>query len=813
MDVVQPHLTVRTSFILILLSLLQMSSGNYCSAPMPVLFAENNKVDDVVTTITVQPGVTLALRPPSNNLFKLRGNQLLAAMVFDYETEKRQTALITCTVTASGIERCLRRIPWDVEFMAVAQVLEVQEKLNILVLLENMNDNAPVFDQSLYRVNVSEMSPVGTTVGHFAATDLDQHNQLFYTLTSESQNSFELKSPTTPDLVIKSPLDYDTVKNEKLVLCAQDTPLTTSDNRTSFTATSTIMVTILDADNRPPWFQPCTKHEIGAAVICQSAGYTGSVIINEQENGVLPLKPGPLYAIDGDTGINEEMTYSFLSGNEENLFKINANTGNITMLKPAKALDTINLIVLAAQSKNGNQVATTTVSVQVKSHHHPQFQKPLYEGVVSSVGSMAMDGDKPLYIHATDEDYNGNPNPNIVYTINGSSDFSIISGYLFMTKDLQATTLSLQVVATDESNDQFDTAQLNVQVKSGLTTTSFPLSTTNIMTTTPIGESTTSSKTTEDVVSTTKPNVTTDSSISTTIPSTSASIISTTHPSISTATEGSVSTTKASMTTEGSVSTTKASMTTEGSVSTTKASMTTEGSVSTASTAHPPTVQDLISRSDFIIVSTGSYGQEDMIALGVTLGVLLLVCLVVIGVLSHRMRKGKADWKKIYEVSVFRSSLGQSSGGLKKGVQYTNEAFQNDEDGGSTGSSGPQGGVSTEAIVRSSLPLHALLPDDTNEAGLDTAENEKVKPILTKERRIEEGYKAVWFKEDIDPNAKEEVVIIPDRREDDSDEEDEPDNKTPKVNFDDTDLDSGLGVKMGDRPDDSDDDEAMTSDL
>ncbi|XP_034444091.1 cadherin-related family member 5 [Hippoglossus hippoglossus] len=766
-----------------------------CSAPIPVQFAENNKVDDVVTTITVQPGVTLALTPPSNNLFKLRGNQLLAAMVFDYETEKRQTARITCTVTASGIE----------------------EKLDILVLLENVNDNAPVFDQSLYRVNVSEMSPVGTTVGHFAATDLDQHNELFYTLTSESQNSFELKSSTTPDLVIKSPLDYDTVKNEKLVLCAQDTPLTTSDNRTSFTATTTIMVTILDADNRPPWFQPCTKHEIGAAVICQSAGYTGSVIINEQENGALPLKPGPLYAIDGDTGINEEMKYSFLSGNEENLFEINANTGNITMLKPAKALDTINLRVLAAQSKNGNQVATTTVSVQVKSRHPPEFQKPLYEGVVSSVGSMAMDGDKPLYIHATDADHNGNPNPNIVYTINGSSDFSIINGYLFMTKDLQATTLSLQVVATDESNDQFDTAQLNVQVKSGLTTTSFPLSTTNIMTTTPIGESTTSSKTTEDVVSTTKPNVTTDSSISTTIPSTSASIISTTHPSISTATEGSVSTTKASMTTEGSVSTTKASMTTEGSVSTTKASMTTEGSVSTtkasmttegsvstASTAHPPTV---------IIVSTGSYGQEDMIALGVTLGVLLLVCLVVIGVLSHRMRKGKADWKKIYEVSVFRSSLGQSSGGLKKGVQYTNEAFQNDEDGGSTGSSGPQGGVSTEAIVRSSLPLHALLPDDTNEAGLDTAENEKVKPILTKERRIEEGYKAVWFKEDIDPNAKEEVVIIPDRREDDSDEEDEPDNKTPKVNFDETDLDSGLGVKMGDRPDDSDDDEAMTSDL
>ncbi|XP_060933268.1 cadherin-related family member 5 [Limanda limanda] len=741
MDVVQPHLTVRTSFILILLSLLQMSSGLMCSAPLTVELKENNKVDDFVATITMEQGVTLELTPPSNIPFKLIEDRLLAAEVFDYETQTLQTALITCTKTDSGATL----------------------KLRILVILENVNDEPPVFDKSLYEVTVSEMSPVGTTVGNFAATDPDKLNQLVYTLAPQSQNSFGLKSPNDPELVIMSALDYDKVKNVELVLYAQDTP---------FTATATIMVTISDADNRPPWFQPCDMTNIGATVICQSNGYTGRVLINEQETGILKLEPGPLYATDGDTGINEAITYTFLSGNKDNLFKIDANTGNISMLKPAKSEDPIILTVMATQITNINQYATTTVtiSVQVKSLHPPVFQKTLYEGVISSMGAMAMDGDTPLYIHATDQDYSEVINPHIVYTITGSNDFSIINGYLFMTKDLPATTLNLQVVATDTSNDESDTAELTVQVISGLTTTSFPLSTTNIMTTTPIGESTTYSKTTEDIVSTTNP-VTTDSPTSTTI-------ISTILPSMSTATEGSVSTTKASMTTEGSVS--------------------------PASTAHPPTV----------IIATGDYEQKDMIALGVTLGVLLLVCLVVIGVLSHRMRKGKADWKKIYEVNVFRSSLGQSSGGLKKGVQYTNEAFQNDEDGGSTGSSGPERRVSMEAIVKSSLPLHALLPDDASEAGLDTAENEKeVKPILTKERRMEEGYKAVWFKEDIDPNAKEEVVIIPDGREDDSDEEDEPVNKTPKVNFADTDLDSGLGVKMGDQAEDSDDDEEMTSDL
>lgn len=43
------------------------------------------------------------------------------------------------------------------------------------------------------------------------------------------------------------------------------------------------MVTIVDVDNRPPWFKPCTEHVVGGAVICQSTGYTGRVVLNEQE--------------------------------------------------------------------------------------------------------------------------------------------------------------------------------------------------------------------------------------------------------------------------------------------------------------------------------------------------------------------------------------------------------------------------------------------------------------------------------------------------------------------------------------------------
>ncbi|XP_071314852.1 cadherin-related family member 5 isoform X2 [Trachinotus anak] len=751
MERLHPLFTMRTSLSFLLLILFQTSTvavaERICSAPVSVQFPENNSVGQLITSITVKSGVTLTFSPTSDNPnpFRLEGNQLLAAKVFDYESAESPVASIICTETATGLK----------------------EKLTIVVILINLNDNPPVFDKNPYRISVYEMSPVGTSVGHFAATDLDKPNQLYYRLTSEA-NEFELRSPTDPDLLVKTPLDYDKVKNVRLVLTAQDTPLTPTEGGDSFTATTTILVNILDSDNRPPWFQPCTMHDVGGAMICQSTGYTGRVVLNEQETGVLPLKPGPLYAIDGDSGINEEITYSFLSGNNENLFEINGNTGNISMLKPAHKLDSIILTVLAAQRRNSHQFATTTVtiSVQEKSNNPPQFQRPRYEGIITAVGSMAMDledKDKPLQILATDDDYTttGGINPYVTYSIIGSSDFSIIDGRLFMTKHLPEDILSLQVVANDTSNDESATAQLMVEVKTGLTTTGLPLSTTDIMTTTATAESTTDSKTTEDIASTTS-----------------------------------------------SVSTTNPSMTSE------------------------------------VILPSGAYGWVEMAALGATLGALLLICLVVIGVLAHRLRRDKADWRKIYETNMFRSSLGQGAGGPKEGIQYTNEAFQNDEDDQSMGSGGPEGGsrmagreprkamedhMRTEAIMKSSAPLHTLLPsDNTSQASSDKSDSDQeVKPILTKERRIEEGYKSVWFKEDIDPNAKEEVVIIPDSREDDSEEEDaeqsssrreegeyeDPPVKSRKVVFGDADLDSGLGVKMGDSAEDSDGDQELTSDL
>ncbi|XP_068458504.1 cadherin-related family member 5-like [Clinocottus analis] len=714
MDGIQLRSTAKTSFCFLLLVLLRSSAAQICSAPQQVEISENNAVGDVVVLITVQPNVTLEFKPAPanpNNPFGLVGNELVAERVLDYEFS-----------------------------------------LLIFVVLINMNDNRPVFDQNPYRVDVNEMSPIGTTVRRIAATDLDG-TVISYTLTPES-SGFMLKSPNNPDLLVETPLDYDKVRNVELVLIAEDTF-----DGVSFTATTTILVTIVDVDNRPPWFQPCSKHEVGGLVICQSAGYTGRVDLNEQETGALPLEPGPLYAIDGDSGINGEVTYSFLGGDAGGLFQINPNTGNITMLKPADKLGTLSLTVLAAQTTNRYQFSTAVVtfSVLVKSLHRPQFQRPQYDAVVTAVGVMATDPTaegESLRILATDDDYAATAgiNPHITYSVNGSSDFSVIAGYLFMTTDLPEGSLSLQLLAVDATNGETAEAPLLVEVTAGPTTTSLPVSTADSGATTSGGESSTGSETTAGGSTSDPPTATSD-------PSTAI------------------------------------------------ADTTSESGVSTAD----PSVT--------MVAPAGGFGPADMAALGATLGVLLLASLGVVLGLALRLRRGDADRRKIFEASVFQSALVQ--GGQKGGVQYTNEAFQNDDNDGGGGGGGPAAADFQPTVATWSMPQRAFSRDGddddaaASQAGSDGEEKE-VRPILTKERRSDDGYKSVWFKEDIDPDAKEEVVIIPDSREDDSEEEDEDDNdngRPSRVMFNDADMDSGLGVKMEDPDEDSDGDEELTVDL
>uniref|UniRef100_A0A8C1GV99 Cadherin-related family member 5b n=1 Tax=Cyprinus carpio TaxID=7962 RepID=A0A8C1GV99_CYPCA len=659
--------------VFILLVLFKFSEAqNLCSVPnnLPlILISENNKIGDVVTTLNAEDGVMASITSQDpEGFFSIDEYRLIAETVLDYETfnpSKPHEVNIECTKDGSP-----------------------STTLSLKIAVEDKNDNPPVFEQSQYTLNVDELSKVDTRVGLFTAIDPDKDDRLYYQLDSP-EGEFDLEASFNPNILVKKRLDYDKVKEVTMMLYVQDTPIG-STAEVSHTASTTIVVNIIDIDNRPPWFQPCTETEINTSKICLMSGYNGNVILNQQAPGPLSLEPGPLMAIDGDKGRNDPIGYMFLGGNNEDIFQIDTDTGSITMREPITEAGTIVRTVMAFQKENADQFATTTVILKVveSSIFPPKFVKSSYEGFISEdagVDSLVLESktsNRALRVQATDEDFSNGYNPNLRFEIVDGTDFSITpEGFILMAKAVSPGTLNLEMRVVDTTNEESSTASLSVEV-------------------TPGGQ----------------------------------------------------------------------------------------------------------------LVKTGEFSSGDMAAVGASLAVVIVLCLVCIGLMVHRIKGHNADWKKLSEASVFRSTLGGGSGGPKEGVQYSNEGLQHDDDSGSVNSklaadlenkleSGlkPQQrrGSAPKTMTPSAVLLTTSSPQADSSSLAETIDSEKeVKPILTKERRNEEGYKAVWFKQDIDPNTKEEVVIIPDTGEADGDREEDDDSEGENRPDVDSDVEEGVSSDL-----------------
>ncbi|XP_060797894.1 cadherin-related family member 5 [Neoarius graeffei] len=425
-----------------------------CSVPSePVTIKENNTIDAVVVHInTTTKNVTLTLTENPDNAFDLRGLDLIVKKRLDFETLLNPEALtvqIRCNKTGS------RSIT-----------------LTVLVQVENINDNPPSFAQSKYTLDVNELTPVNTSVAQIEAKD-DDSGVLYYALEPTLNPYFRLENMYKPNILVNKTLDYDVIQQVKLTLYVQDSPPLSPPGQITFTATTMIVINIKDIDNRPPWFQPCTRINMGTAKICLSVGYKGRVNLTERQEEPLQLNPGPIFARDGDKSRNEQISYKIVRGNDDNIFQIDEKTGNLTMLKPADITGPITLIVLASQVLNRDQFASTSVNIEVmkKSRNPPKFERERYEAYVySNSGPENMvlrdrTSNRPFRVRARDDDFANGINPDIRYEVQYSSYVNITTdGFVLLKKPVRTDSFALQVRAVDVSTGESGTAALSVLV-------------------------------------------------------------------------------------------------------------------------------------------------------------------------------------------------------------------------------------------------------------------------------------------------------------------------------------------------------------
>ncbi|XP_027388747.1 cadherin-related family member 5 isoform X2 [Bos indicus] len=637
---------------------------------------ENTNPGEPLLDIYVPQGQQVTLGPSSTLFaFRIQGNQLFLNVTPDYEANTMLLAHLECRSGDS-----------------------VVTQLRVFVSVLDVNDNPPRFPYETKLWEVPEDTRVNTTViseTELEAQDQDKDDVLFYTLqevTLGASSFFSLVGANRPALRLDQSLDLERWPNMTFRLLARDTQEETTEP--SHTATATLVLEVQPVDLRPPWFLPCSYSD---GFVCIHAEYHGAVPTGHRLPDPLILHPGPVYAMDGDQGINQPIKYSIISGNEDSTFSISVDSGNLTMTKSIPNAKTFLLVVKGEQADNARySVTQVTVEARNASGSMPHFTQSLYRGTVglgSGAGVVvkdAADPSQPLRIRAQDPEF-PDLNSAITYRITNNSDFRMDGEAVLTATSLEhAGVFYAEVEAKNTVTSGTATTVVEIQIQPSPTGTTLrpPASSTPA----PAGP----------------PSVGTSPSPTTASPSGASAQTST---------------------------------------------PTSPASSRNTWTPGTPETDGTEGRPDGGQAGDRRFSEAEMAVLGGVLGALLLLALIALAVL-------------VYKNYGHRLTCGSGRALEPQPQGFDNQAFLNDSD------------EANWAPAPSPSPSHALpaprepeppepappspetprrLPEAPAKAA-DGGSPAAVRSILTKERRPEGGYKAVWFGEDI--GAEADVVVL-----------------------------------------------------
>ena len=123
--------------------------------------------------------------------------------------------------------------------------------MDLTILIQDTNDNAPVFDNNTYEVEVFENVPFGTSITQIHAKDPDSglYGEVMYSFSPRTQASyghlFWIKN-NTGEIFVKSLIDYEKGEIYHLVVMARDR------GPDSLPADATVIVQVQDVNDNAP---------------------------------------------------------------------------------------------------------------------------------------------------------------------------------------------------------------------------------------------------------------------------------------------------------------------------------------------------------------------------------------------------------------------------------------------------------------------------------------------------------------------------------------------------------------------------------
>ncbi|XP_050300468.1 cadherin-related tumor suppressor isoform X2 [Anthonomus grandis grandis] len=296
----------------------------------------------------------------------------------------------------------------------------------LAIILTDINDNSPVFNQSLYDAFVSENMDPGTFVFQAVATDIDSPKNaiISYSISEGPDKEAFSIDQKTGKITSTVSFDYEEKTTYTLTIVA-------SNPDSNMAGETTLQIHINGVNEYYPKFVQSAFH------------------FDVSESTEIGTKIGTVLATDQDSGEDGKVYYLLVGSSNDRGFSINSESGAISVSRNLDR-ETQNRIVLTVMAKNaggirGNDTDEAQVIVTVQDGNDPpEFLQGMYQADISEAAAV---GTKVTTVKAIDKDVRYQNNQFSYSIIAGNVDqaFKVDpqSGDIQSSKELDRETISM----------------------------------------------------------------------------------------------------------------------------------------------------------------------------------------------------------------------------------------------------------------------------------------------------------------------------------------------------------------------------------
>ncbi|XP_041949295.1 protocadherin beta-16-like [Alosa sapidissima] len=223
---------------------------------------------------------------------------------------------------------------------------------NIHLVVADVNDNPPVFEEMYYSAYVTEDNKPGSSVCSVTARDPDwrQNGTVFYSLLPSEVNGVPVSSYVsingdTGVIHAVRAFDYEQFRSFKVQVVARD------NGSPPLSSNVTVSVFITDEnDNSPQILYPTPEGNSFMTEMVAKAALSGSLV-------------SKVIAVDADSGQNAWLSYQIVKSTDPGLFTIGLHSGEIRAQRDISESDSMKQNLVISVKDNGQPSLSTTCAV------------------------------------------------------------------------------------------------------------------------------------------------------------------------------------------------------------------------------------------------------------------------------------------------------------------------------------------------------------------------------------------------------------------------------------------------------------------